>query len=175
MTEPLARPPSELELPGSAGMESAVVVEVSEDAVSKDLARHGRIGQMVIGVKPSGAIVLRSPSVLSGKSLASQMKFILDVLASKAIRGNMDAIRAFLQHGRWAVEMKKGKAPQRNTHEYSGTVTVVDDLGSASPTVPVARMNEERVVPPKELGRVRRNPRPVGAPKRLPAGIIVDI
>ncbi len=162
------------------GSHAVLVVQVDQEDRPADLKGYGYVGQVIVGLKPDGTTIVGNPSPMTGKTEKTKLKILMGLLESKALRGSMDATRAWLQQFKWNEEMKRGKAPQRVGLHVSGVVTVVDDLTSQLPSahddtpIAVARVGEkEKVAPPR--------PQPVGVhrARTLPAGVgkpvVVDV
>jgi hypothetical protein len=86
-------------------------------------------GTVVVVQHPDGQLQVLNPSPMAGLGIRERERLIVSLLEARALRGDLDAARAWLQHRRWSREMTSGKAAQRHQHQVSGRVVVVDDLG----------------------------------------------
>ena len=115
--------------------------EKAEAQPSTSLARRQAIPVAAIlrerGVFPP-ALDARGRSVdlspLAGLSARERRKRLVGILELLACHGDGPAAAEALRHARWEEEMRKGKAPSRDTLSVSGDIRVIDDLRSPGDT-----------------------------------------
>ena len=114
------------------GRKPLVVVQRGELAQDQSApAPDGRT--VMVYQRPDGSFVAPDPSPLRKMTPRQRLRFVLGVLELRIVGGDMDAVRAWLQHHRWSAEMRKGRAPVRGTIEHEHSITIHDDLGTAPP------------------------------------------
>ena len=74
------------------------------------------------------------PSPLVGLSPLQRRRRLVGILELLACHGDGAAAAEALRHARWEEEMRKGKAPSRDSLAVSGNITVIDDLRTPGQT-----------------------------------------
>ena len=74
------------------------------------------------------------PSPLAGLTARERRKRLLGILELQACYGDGPSAAEALRHHRWEEEMRKGKAPSRDTLTLAGGIQVIDDLRSPGDT-----------------------------------------
>lgn len=108
-------------------------------------------GEIVAVLGRDGTYRLPVPELIRSVGPGGRDRIVLWSLWLRAVRGSVDAARAYLQHKRWEKEMRSGRAAVRAEHEHTHTIRVVDDLragGGASSPVQIGSGSTVRQIGP---------------------------
>jgi len=89
-------------------------------------------GSFPLARDSNGRVV--DPSPLAGLSPLQKRRRLSGILEMLACHGDPFAASEALRHARWEEEMRKGKAPSRDSLAVSGNITVIDDLRTPGQT-----------------------------------------
>lgn len=98
---------------------------------------------------PQDELGAANPSPLRGLTVTQRQDRLVGLLELLASYGDGAAAAKALDHIRWQVEMRRGKAPQRVDLNASGSITVLNTLADERGTpIPPAKPR-----PPRSSGR----------------------